>query len=233
MTRMIVSTAVLAVSAWIGFKAWQMAPALSLDWTGKSTGWVTTGLPIAAFVLSFLIIRKIGKVVASPFGKSSDEQKPRSLAGTILRLIFALVPTSLISLIGAAFLHHTGSVAEVRAFSEKSNGQAETAPDGFSRRLKSAVEGILPAAWIKTIDPLADPSRLTLAKLITTQADPDLAPVINPKTGKPIPRAIIVDDPDLQNLARDGKFGTLLRHPLLTKALADPKIQQLIRGLNL
>ena len=56
---------------------------------------------------------------------------------------------------------------------------------------------------------------------------------MNPRTGEPIPRAIIVDEPVLQKLAREGKFDTLLRHPLLTKALADPKIQKLLHDLNL
>jgi hypothetical protein len=42
-----------------------------------------------------------------------------------------------------------------------------------------------------------------------------------------------VDDPELQKLARQGKFGTLLRHPLLTKALEDPKLQALLKDLNL
>lgn len=232
-TRMIVGTAVLGASAWIGFRVWQEAPTWAIDLTGKSVAWITTGLPILAFIASFVILRKIAKIISSPFGKSGGEQKPRSALGTAFRLVFALVPTSFLWIIGATFLHHAGSIAEIRAFSEKSNGTVETAPDGFSRRLKASVESALPASWIKTLDPLADPSRLTLAKLIAAQSDSSPAPVINPQTGKPIPRAIMVDDPTLQNLARDGKFGTLLRHPLLTKALADPQVKQLLRGLKL
>ena len=86
---------------------------------------------------------------------------------------------------------------------------------------------------MKALDPLAEPSRLALAKLVTVQAESPLEPVIDPRTGKPIPRAIIVEDSELQTLAREGKFGTLLRHPLLTKALNDPKVQALIKDLNL
>ena len=85
----------------------------------------------------------------------------------------------------------------------------------------------------KILDPVAEPSRLALAKLITAQADSPLNPVINPQTGKPIPRAIIVNDPELQNLARDGNYGTLLRHPLLTKALADPQVKKILKDLSL
>jgi len=41
--------------------------------------------------------------------------------------------------------------------------------------------------------------------------------------------AIIVNDPDLQNLARNGHFTDLLRSPLVTKFLSDPKIQDLLK----
>ena len=84
----------------------------------------------------------------------------------------------------------------------------------------------------QVVYPLADPSRLTLAKVITAQSQPAPKPVIDPQTGKPVPRAIIVNDPELQNLARDGKFATLLRSPLLTKALSDPKVQAILKNLQ-
>ncbi|MES2438836.1 MAG: hypothetical protein V4584_07210 [Verrucomicrobiota bacterium] len=233
MTRMVVGTVVLSLSAWIGFRVWQQAPTLSIDWTGKSMPWIVNGLPVLAFVISFFLIRKIAKTISRPFGKSDDEEKPRSIIRTAFRLLLALIPTSLIWLVGATLVHHTGAIAEVRAYSEKSNGSHESTPDGFVQRLKSSIEAALPESWIAALDPLAQPSRLNLAKLIASHSDSPLTPVIDPRTGKPIPRAIIVDDPDLQNLAREGKFGTLLRHPLLTKALADPKLQKLLRDLNL
>lgn len=233
MTRMIIGTVALSLSAWIGFRFWQAAPTLSVEWTGKSVAWITNGLPVAAFLVSFFILRKIAKAIASPIRKAPEPEKKSSIIKTSFLLLLALIPTSLLCLIGAIFIHHSGSIAEVRAYSEKSNGVPETSPDGFSQRLKVSIEDALPESWIRTLDPLAQPSRLTLAKLIAAQSELRLAPVINPQTGKPIPRAIIIDDPDLQNLAREGKFSTLLRHPLLTKALADPKIQQLLRDLNL
>ncbi len=233
MTRMIIGTVVLSISAWIGFQIWQKAPGLSIEWTGKSHSWITNGMPLAAFVASFFLIRKIAKSIARPFGKKDGEEKPRSTIRTAFRLLLALIPTSLIWLIGATLVHHSGSIAEVRAYSEKTIGHQETLPDGFSQRLKSAVEAAIPEKWLKALDPLTEPSRITLAKLIAAQTDSPLKPVIDPRTGKPIPRAIIVDDPELQNLAREGNFGTLLRHPLLTKALADPKVKKLLKDLNL
>jgi hypothetical protein len=148
-------------------------------------------------------------------------------------LLLALIPTSLICLIGATFIHHTGSIAEIRAFAEKSIGINEATPAKYSQNLKQSVEQALPESWLRFLDPMGDPSRLSLAKLVTARAESPLEPVIDPRTGKPIPRAIIVEDPELQTLAREGKFGTLLRHPLITKALEDPQIRQLIKDLNL
>lgn len=229
MTRLVVGTAVLSVSAWVGFRVWQVAPTLSVQWTGKSQAWMTHVVPVVAFLVCFFVLRKITKAVASPFGKSEGGG---SLIGTAFKLLLALVPTSLICLIGATLVHHTGSIAEVKAYSQKTNG-GNQAPAEFSQRMKGAVEAAVPEGLLKVLDPLTDPSRLNLAKLVARQADDSPEPVIDPRTGKPIPRAIIVDDPELQNLARDGKFGTLLRHPLLTKALADPKLQKLLRDLNL
>lgn len=230
MTRLVVGTVVLSVSAWVGFRVWQAAPTLSVEWTGKSQAWMTHVVPVVVFLVCFFLLRRITKAVASPFGKS--EEGGRSLIGTAFRLLLALVPTSLICLIGATLVHHAGSIAEVKAYSQKTNG-GNQAPAGFSQRMKSVVEAAVPEGLLKMLDPLTDPSRLNLAKLVARQADDSPEPVIDPRTGKPIPRAIIVDDPELQNLARDGKFGTLLRHPLLTKAMADPKLQKLLRDLNL
>ena len=229
MTRMIVGTVVLSLSAWIGFRVWQQAPTLSIEWTGQSLAWITTGLPVASFLAAFFLIRKI----IGPFGKSPSEEKPRSIIKLAFLLLLALIPTSLLCIIGATLVHHNGSIAEVRAYSEKSNGTHEAGSVGFSQKLKSSVEAAIPASWLKALDPLASPSRLALAKLITDQDDSPLTPVINPQTGKPIPRAVIVNDPDLQNLARDGNYGTLLRHPLLTQALADPKLKKLLKDFSL
>ena len=232
LTRMIVGTIVLGLSAWLGFLVWQTAPTLSVDWTGKSLPWLTNGLPVVAFLVAFFIIRKIIKLIFRPLGKPQQNAKPRSFIATGFRLLLALIPTSLICIIGAALVHHSGSVAEVRAYSEKSTGK-NSAANSYSQRFKSAVEAALPASWLAALDPLSQPARIHLAKLIAAQAESPHKPVIDLQTGKPIPRAIIVDDPALQSLAREGKFDTLLRHPQLTKALADPKIQKLLRGLSL
>ena len=232
-TRMIIGTAVLGLSVWIAFRVWQIAPSLSMDWTGKSLVWITNGLPVAALLVSFFVIRLIANAVIRPFYKPQGTSIPGTLASTIFRLVLALIPTSLIFAVVAVMANHAAAVADVRASAAKAGGVPDAAPASFSQRLRSAVEANFPEKWLRMLDPFTDPSRLALAKLIAARSESPLAPVINPETGKPIPRAIIVDDPALQKLAREGKFDTLLRHPLLTKALADPKIQQLLRDLSL
>jgi hypothetical protein len=231
---MMIGTVVLALSAWNGFLVWQAAPSVSVEWFGKSVGLITTGLPIAAFLVSFVLIRRMAKAVVSPFGDKRDGESPSpSVIRMAFRLLLALIPTALICLIGATLIHHTGSIAEVRAFSEKNLGIDDATPAKFIQRLKSSVAAALPDSWLKALDPLAEPSRLALAKIVTAQAESPLEPVIDPRTGQPIPRAIVVEDSELQALAREGKFGTLLRHPLLTKALEDPKVRALIKDLQL
>lgn len=234
MTRMMIGTVVLALSTWIGYRIWQQAPDWSIEYFGRSIGLVTTGLPIAGFLVSFFLIRIIAKSIVRPFGKpTAAENGGNSVTRMAFRLLLALVPASLICLIGATAIHHTGSIAEIRAFSEENIGIKEATPAKFSQRLKASVEHALPESWLRALDPLADPSRLALAKLVTAQADSPHEPVIDPRTGEPIPRAIIVKDSELQNLAREGKFGTLLRHPLLSKSLKDPKVQALLKDLQL
>jgi len=235
MTRMMIGTVVLALSTWIGYRIWQQAPDWSVEHFGRSIGLVTTGLPIAGFLVSFFLIRIIAKSIVRPFGRPTAGEKNGggSVTRMAFRLLLALIPASLICLIGATAIHHTGSIAEIRAYSEEKIGINEPTPAKFSQRLKASVEAALPESWLRALDPLADPKRLALAKLVTARADSPLEPVIDPRTGEPIPRAIIVEDSELQNLAREGKFGTLLRHPLLSKALEDPKVQALLKDLNL
>jgi hypothetical protein len=231
LTRMILSTVVLALSAGAAFYVWQLAPGLSTQWTGISQPLITNGLPAGAFVCAFIIIRKMLHSITHPLGIGKENSAPSSLLRTVTHLIFALVPTSLISTIGAVFIHHQGSLAEVRNSGEPAKKSA--APD-LTQQLKSALESSLPASWLTALDPLTQRPRIALAKLITARAaDPHKA-LIDPTTGKPIPRAILItEDPELQKLARSGNFESLMRHPLLTKALADPAVQKLIKDLHL
>jgi hypothetical protein len=231
--RMVVGTFVIGISVWIGFRVWQMSPTLSIQLTGKSSPWITNGLPLAAFAISGFFIRKICRSIASPIGKSANGDRPRSIFGTAFRLLFALVPAALIWLAGAAYIHHSGTIEEVRQFSKKRHPGIRPVDPDWSQNFKSAVEAAVPQSWLTAINPSTEPSRVTLAKLIAAQSRAPLKPVIDPETGLPYPRAIIVDDVELQNLAREGNFDTLLRHPLLTKALEDPKVKKWLNDLKL
>ena len=233
MTRMLIGTLVLCASGWIGFLTWQHAPAQSIAWTGEINKSITLGLPLAVFILSFISIRFLAKCLVRPFGKPEIEQRPTSLITRVLRLPLALIPAGLLWLVGAIIIHHMGAIAEIQASAENKHGDGESMVSGYTSRLKKSIQDALPEYLLGILDPMAEPSRLNLAKLIATRPLDSQEPVIDPITGSPIPRAIIVDDPELQNLARDGDFGTLLRHPLLTKALEDPQLKALLKNLNL
>lgn len=228
--RMIVGTVILALASWGSFVAWQEAPALTLSWFGKPISALAYGLPTAAFIGSFILLRCLCNVAMSPFGQSADSSRPasRSPLAIAVRLLFALVPTGLILLICTSIFHHAGSVAEIRSYTEKLIDTPEAQPKSFTRQIKAVLSSTLPESWLRSLDPLAEPERLQLAKQITSQSHQQLQPVIDPSTGQPFPRAIVVVDPELQNLAQEGKFGTLLRHPLLTKALKDPQTRKIL-----
>lgn len=138
LTRMLVATLVLAASSWVAFEVWQIAPAFSVEWFGKSSGFITTGLPIAAFVSSFFLIRKIAKFFSRPFGNSSENgSSPATIPRIAFRLLLALIPTSLLCLIAATLIHHTGSIAEVRSSSKQSPKPASSSPAPLIQKLKA------------------------------------------------------------------------------------------------
>jgi hypothetical protein len=228
LTRMILGAIVLCGSAWVGFTVWQMAPTWAIEWTGKPHTWITTGLPILAFIATFLLARLVFGFFLRPFkGGDSSSKTPM---GIVMRLVIAIVPTAFLWLTGATLVHHFGSIAEIKASTETPAEQKKEQP-WFEkmRELKDTIASIVPVDWLAKLDPLADASHLSLAKLIAAQPSSDLKPVIDPKTGKPYPRAIIVNSPELQDLASDGRFSTMLRHPLFQKALNDPKVQKAIK----
>lgn len=228
-TRMVLGAIVLCGSAWVGFTVWQLAPTWAIQIIGKPMTWFTTGVPIVAFIATFLLARMIFGFFLRPFKRSNDGGA-RTPGGILFRLALAIIPTVFLWLTGATLVHHLGSVAEVKASTE-TRAEQQKDPSIFARalELKEAIAAIVPADLLAKLDPLADQSHLALAKLIAAQPDSKLKPVIDPTTGKPYPRAIIVDAPELQDLASDGRFSTLLRHPAFQKALNDPKIQNAIK----
>lgn len=228
--RMLLGCLVLGTSAWVGFRLWNLAPELVRASFGTHLPWLATALPIAAFLATFIIGRVIVNFLASPFRPAEGERPPLTLTRLLGAALFTLIPTALVITLLAILIYHAGSVAEIQHTTGKA---APTPSSDLLQTLKASVEKSIPPAWLKLFDPLVDPARLALAKLIAEQSQPQRHPVIDPQSGKPVPRAIIVNDPELQNLARDGHFATLLRSPLLTKALNDPNVQAILKQLNI
>jgi len=234
MLRMMVGTGVIAASAWLGYRAWQMAPELSIEWLGDLHAAVLYGLPVVVFLAAFFLLRAILKFVTRPFAERADAHREDrfSLRRLVFRIPLLLIPTGLIWLLVAVIVHHLGAVQEIRTANEEA-----PAEPGTLARLKESVARTLPAAWLERLDPLTSPERIELAKLIAIQeaappGGPPPEPVINPETGQPYPRAIIVEAPELQGLARDRHFGTLLRHPHFDKLMDDPEVRRWLERLG-
>ncbi|MGD7652861.1 MAG: hypothetical protein ACQCXQ_06580 [Verrucomicrobiales bacterium] len=217
LVRMIVGSICLGLSGWAAYVVWQRAPDLSVQFLDKSVTAVIYGLPIIAFLSVFLFLRFIVMFLTKPLGMDKPPVAPKG--GIFLRLILALIPTSLISFIGAVIVYHFGSVAEVNS------AATDEEPSSILGMLKSGLDS-LPDSWKEKLDPFSDPNRVKLAKLIAAESKITVPePVIDEATGQPIPRAIIVEDHELQTLAREKQFGALLRHPRLKEFLNDPKIK--------
>ncbi|MBX3740420.1 MAG: CvpA family protein [Akkermansiaceae bacterium] len=226
--RMLFGVAILGGSLWVGFLVWQKTPERTISLMGKPVDWISIALPAVAFVGTFVIARVVINFFLKPFKPSADGGS-RTAGGILFRLILTIIPTGFLWLIGATLVHHFGSIAEIEQSTDKKTKAEPGLLDRFSE-LKEAIAAIVPADWLQKLDPLADPSHLSLAKLIAAQPDSRRAPVIDPETGKPYPRAIIVDEPELQDLASDGRISTLIRHPLFQKALNDPKVREALRA---
>lgn len=224
--KTIINLSILALSIWIGFLTWQHAPSLAIQWTNQTSPFITTGLPILTFVLSFILIRKILRFFFTPISTQPEEYEDvpppsRSFTG---KLFVTFLFASVFCLIAAGVLHHITSVAEIRDHAKSGGTQKET--PNFAARLKHSLTSAIPASLMDKLDPLASEPRVQLAKMIASSPETPPQPEIDPATGQPIPRAIIVDDPELISLAKKGRFSTLLRHPLLSEALEDPLVKK-------
>lgn len=222
LARTIVNVATLTLSAWVGFRVWQQAPSLAIDWFKKPSELFSNGLPILAFLATLFVLRRIIRFFRAPVPKPYEEVAPKSSGQLIFRLIMTLIPAALLCLAAATFIQHAGSIAEIR---DSALSGTSPAP-GLAERLKSSLSAAVPPKLMDWLDPTTTEARLKLAKMIASSPDKPLDTVINPKTRKPYPRAIIVDQPELVKLAHEGRFSTLLRHPLLSDALKDPRVRQ-------
>lgn len=231
MARILAGSVILAISGWLGLKSWHLAPEFSYQIFGKPVETLHIILPIVTFAVSFWMLVKTLRFILSPFDSLLSDDKPRT--SILTGLIVAIIPTAILFLITASLLHHFGAVEEIRAFAAKEETRKPDSVHRFIQNAKTSLDAILPAPLLRRLDPMTDPERIHAAKLVTRRSTRQPTPVIDPQTGQPYPRAIVVDDPALQNLAREGKFGTLLRHPILTKGLQDPTVRSVLRHLKL
>lgn len=237
MLRMVVGTLVIAASAWLGFHAWRMAPELSIQWTGNLSPIVIYGLPIAVFAFAFILLRLILQSVTRPLAERSDEfREDRYNPGRMLiRLPLLLIPTCLILLIGAVVVHHLGALEEIRMATNQPPAEKGAAIEPtYLARLNESIIRTIPPGWLARLDPSTSRDRVNAAKLIAIQeaGGRPIEPTIDPATGHVIPRAVIVEDSELQNLARDRSFGSLLHHPHMEKILEDPEVRRWMEMLK-
>lgn len=228
--RMLIHLLILGGSAILAWYVWRNAPVWMFEASGKSPDWAAPALAATSFLAAWWLLGKIIRFFTRP-GDSSGG-KPKSFIGALLGLLFSLVPTALLTLIAAVFFHHSDSTNGASSQGSKSPASTGSSPTSLVTKLTGWLEETIPKDWLEKLDPLASNARVQLAKTITAQATTPRATVIDPQTGKPYPRAVIVQSPELQNLAREGKFSKLLHHPDLTKALADPKVQKLLHDLK-
>ncbi|MGJ8642732.1 MAG: hypothetical protein ACSHX9_04930 [Luteolibacter sp.] len=223
--RTIVNAACLTLSAWVGFRVWQQAPSLAIEWTGQPSELIATGLPFAAGIASFLVLGKLIRLIRTPAHAPVENVKELKASRSLLgKLALTLIPATLLCLTAATLLHHASAIAEIRNSAELGTSNPDS--DNLAGRLKNSLSVAVPEKLMDWLDPLTTEPRLQLAKMIAASGDKPLEPVIDLETGKPYPRAIIVDNPELTNLAEEGRFSTLLRHPLLSEALKDPEIRE-------
>jgi hypothetical protein len=230
LARLALGTGMLALSGWAGFWMWRNAPALAGTWMPNPPAWFSAILTTAVALATFFLLRIIVATVTRPAGGNPAPTTPqRGLLPRSLRLLLSLLPATLLCFLGAAFVRHLGSVADLRDFALRQAGVDPGGAATFLTSLKDHIDRSLPADWFRVLDPVTDEARLLLAKQITARASGEREPAIDPATGQVIPRAIIVDDPQLQEMARHGRFSEILRDPRLDAALADPKIRRSLR----
>lgn len=226
LARLLLGTGMFAASVLAGFWMWQHGPALVRGWVNPPPPGLTASAAAATAVLSFLLLRRLLRTLADPLGHGQRPGPPRR-PGTIRRALAALaslLPAALLCFVAAALVRHAGTISELKTFAEAPAATTTTHPaPTYLTRLKYAIESAIPPAWFHRIDPLADDARLALAKWIVARpGTPPDDPPRDPASGQPVPRALIVEHPDLLDLARRGRYADILRDPRLDAAIRGP-----------
>lgn len=210
--RMLVASLILVASTWFAFRLWAIAPELSQSWLGKSNIWFEIGLPAAGFVVAFLLLGFLTRFLVKPFEASGS-------GGRFSHSIGVLLSTVLVLFVAVGVIHHVGAIENLKNPSKP----------GILGMMAGKIETIVPPKLMAWLDPTTSAERLHVASQFSIGAEPPRASVIDPATGLPIPRAIVIEEPELQQLADEGKFSKLLRHPLLTKFLDESYIKPFVK----
>lgn len=237
--RTILGIALFCISIWIGFVVWQRSPELAIQWTGKPMPWIVNGLPVAAGMVAFIIGRGIVSLIVRPFHGGGNPDQTFSLPRMLMRLTLLVIPTGILWLTGVTLVHHFGSIAEV-SISDRPAADADgnlpplsakswsdvpsVLLDGLARAAETISDAI-PESWLGALDPVTTPARIALAKALTNESTPP-PPSIDETTGRPIPRAIPVDERTLMELAEEVDPATLMRMPQFRQAAENPQTRR-------
>lgn len=224
--RLAFFSCVLLASSWIAHRVWIAAPQESLVWFGEPLNRYPYALPIIVWLVSFFLLHRVGKICLAPFGKKDTSSSSWTLGKILASLCLAVIPTAVLLLLGAIFIHSFGSVEEIRDYSSKQGNAKHSEEPKWLQQMKKSVVETIPEEWLNVLDPVSDPMRIALVKFISSDAQGKFHEEKDPATGQPIPRAILIDDEELETLALEGKFDSLLRHPFVIELSKDPKIRQ-------
>jgi hypothetical protein len=214
--RMLMGSLVLCASGYAGYSIWRYAPGLPL------------AVPVLSGLVVLLVLRLVLRFAARPFGGGEAAERPSAMRRA-WTLLFSLVPTSLLWFAGVALLRNAGSVAEIRRFVDEADSHAQS---DFLAEMKGTIDRVLPVDWFKSVDPLADEARVTLAKLIAL-GDSGAPPRAIPVMEEPEIRELIAGDAKLRDLARAKRYADILRDPRLDHVMADPDLRKMLADLDL
>ncbi|TAE73921.1 MAG: hypothetical protein EAZ65_00475 [Verrucomicrobia bacterium] len=229
--RLLVGSIILCASGIAGYLAWRHTPEIASHLGNRDLSWLSVVAPVFACLATLLILRFFKDLITRPFGRShEDSSSSRSPRRWGLTLLLCLVPAALVSLSGATAVRNVGSIVEIQRFVEDSESSSEWAI--HLANLKSALDRSLPESWLGSIDPLAEKSRVNLAKLIAA-GDGGIPPRAIPVIEEPELRNLILHNPDLRALAKAKRYSDILRDPRLDHVMADPDLKRLLQDLSL
>lgn len=217
--RLVLSTALLAASLLVAYWVWMETPGLGERILKSPPAWFPFILPSIAGVATFMMLRKALRLILKPFGSVGGT--PTSFFGKIFSLTFSLVPTSLLCITGATAIRHLGTIEQIK----------EPGSVGTTSLLKKTIDQYIPPAWLQRLDPLTDPSRITLAQLLAMTSEEHIPRAI-PVAEEQLLRETVLNDPKLQQLSKEKRIGDLLRDPAIDEALKDPRILKALQELQ-